>query len=142
MKRRLVIIATLALALVPALPAMGGGRPLEASLSGVNEVPANDSPAMGHADVTLNQGQQKVCVKLEITGLLGDVLAGHIHTGPSGVNGGIAVNLEVSSAEFTGCVDDVPKDVIKDIRQNPDQYYVNIHTTAIPSGEVRGQLSK
>ena len=59
-----------------------------------------------------------------------------------GVNGGVVVNLGVTSADYSACIDGVDGDLIKDIRQNPHHYYINIHTTAIPSGEIRGQLRK
>ena len=31
---------------------------------------------------------------------------------------------------------------LKDIIQHPQNYYVNIHTTAFTGGAIRGQLSK
>ena len=33
-------------------------------------------------------------------------------------------------------------DVVKDILQNPGNYYVNVHTSDFPAGAIRGQLSK
>ena len=40
-----------------------------------------------------------------------------------------------------GCVKDQAKSVLRDIKRNPDQYYVNVHTTDFPGGAVRGQLA-
>ena len=66
------------------------------------------------------------------------LVAAHIHIGAAGVAGGVAVPLSPTS----GCVDGVDKDLIKDIRQNPGNYYVNVHNADFPPGAVRGQLSK
>jgi len=40
-----------------------------------------------------------------------------------------------------GCVS-AGADQIKDIRQNPQNFYVNFHNADFPDGAVRGQLSK
>ncbi len=118
------------------------GRPLEASLSSDNEVPPSGTGATGTAEVTLNQGLGRVCVEIHAEGLAGDVVAGHIHTGVAGVNGGVVVNLGVNSADFENCIDGVDPTLIQDIRNNPEAYYINVHTTVVPSGEIRGQLSR
>ena len=142
MRKIFVVLAGLVALMGTAIPAMGEGRPLTASLSGANEVPASESPAVGVAHVTLNQGQEEVCVHIDSGGFLGAVVAGHIHKAPDGANGGVVVNLGVNSEVYNACIDGVDADLIKDIRQNPHEYYINVHTTAIPSGEIRGQLSK
>jgi hypothetical protein len=144
MKKRLVGVA-IALGMLAGSGigvASAGGRPLSADLSSANEVPDSGTGATGTAHLTLNQGQGEVCVQVESQDLAGMVVAGHIHVGASGNNGGVVVNLGVNSASFSGCVDGVDKALIKAIRQQPENYYVNIHTTAVGSGEIRGQLSK
>lgn len=122
-------------------PVEAGGRPLTAELSSANEVPPSGTGATGSAHLTLNQGQQEICFDIATSGLAGTVFAGHIHNAVAGVNGPVVVNLGLNSANQSGCVD-ADEALIKAIRQNPSDYYINVHTTAIPSGEVRGQLSK
>lgn len=137
-------IVLLTLVFVTALPAFGGGRPLSTDLSGQNEVPGSGSAATGTAHVTLNQGLGVVCAEIQTSGYAeGEViLAGHIHDGSTGVNGPIVVNLQVTSPDHSICVEGVDRDLIKDIRQNPGDYYINLHSNLTPSGVVRGQLSK
>ena len=141
-RRGLVAVLALATTILMAVPALGGGTPLSADLSDANEVPPSGTGASGTADLTLNQGLGEVCVDISASGLAGQVVAGHIHQAPAGVNGGVVVNLGVNSADYSACISDVDRELIKDIRQNPRNYYINIHTTAVPSGEIRGQLSR
>ncbi|HEY5890348.1 MAG TPA: CHRD domain-containing protein [Acidimicrobiia bacterium] len=139
-KLRILSILTV-LMMVMAIPAFAAGRSLSADLSPSNEVPPTASNASGTVDVLLNPAKGEVCVHLKSGGFEGAVIAGHIHEGPVGVNGPVVVNLEVNSATFENCVA-ADADLIKDIGRNPSDYYVNIHTTAFPGGEIRGQLSK
>lgn len=140
--RKIISFAVVAaLATVLAVPALAGGRPLSTSLEASNEVPPADSDASGFARVTLNQGLGEVCVDIEAGGFEGDVIAGHIHVGSSDVAGPVVINLGVNSANYSACVEADPG-LIKEIRQNPSDYYINVHSTAFPGGEIRGQLSK
>ena len=141
MKKLALIIAAVA-TMALAAPVSAGGRPLSADLSSANEVPNSGTGASGSAHVTLNQGQGQVCVDISSMDLTAPVVAGHIHFAPAGANGRVVVNLGVNSGNFSACIDDVDQDLIKQIRQNPENYYINVHTTAVPSGEIRGQLSK
>ena len=136
-------LTTVALVMALAVPAMGGGRPLTASLSGDQEVPGSGSSATGSAHLILNQGQGEICVEISSGGYAeGEVIvAGHIHAAPAGQNGPVVVNLLVTSPAHSICVS-VDADLVKEIRQNPDDYYINLHSNFTPSGVIRGQLSK
>ena len=141
MRKLALIVAALAL-LAVAAPAAAGGRPLTADLDAANEVgPGGDVGATGFAHVTLNQGQGEVCFHIDTDGLTTAPVAAHIHVGVAGVNGGVVVNLDWAGNGSSGCVS-ADADTIKAIRQNPDGYYINVHNPTVPSGAVRGQLSK
>ncbi|MQA92828.1 MAG: CHRD domain-containing protein [Gemmatimonas sp.] len=117
-----------------------GGLPLTTMLSGDAEVPPADPDGTGSALVTLNQGQDTVCFQLEWSDIAAPTRA-HIHRGVAGVNGGIVVAFFdfVDPAPETGCVA-ADAELVKEIRQNPADFYVNIHNDDFPGGAVRGQL--
>jgi hypothetical protein len=155
-RRPLVALVVFATLLLMSLPALAGGRPLTAELSADNEAPPVlvESDATGSAHVTLNQGQGEVCFEIEASGFTSDILFAHIHIAPAGVPGPVVVTLFDPGAPgpdvtlpadtefFADCIEGVDEDLIKAIRQNPDGYYVNIHTLNNPGGEIRGQLTK
>jgi CHRD domain len=69
--------------------------------------------------------------------------AAHIHEAPVGKAGDAVVTLSPPPTEGSSknCVN-VDKDLIKRIRQNPENFYVNVHNADFPDGAIRGQLSK
>lgn len=152
-RRRLsgtLVVAITGLALlVPAAPASAAVKTLEASLSGGNaEVPDPGDPnGSGGARVTIDVKKQKLCFTLVVLDITLPTAAAHIHEGAAGVAGGIAVTLEAPDeidgtgiGLATGCVKNQPRSLLRDIKNNPDQYYVNVHTSDFPGGAVRGQL--
>ena len=117
--------------------AAAGGHQLSADLSWDNLVPpASGTSATGSALFTFNQGQGEVCFDITTSGLSGAVLADHIHEAPAGVNGGVVLSL---GGLLSGCVAATPT-LIDAILQNPESYYLNLHTALNPAGEIRGQL--
>lgn len=119
-----------------------GGRPLSASLTGAAEVPGpGDTDGTGSAKVTLNQGKGQICFELTVANIAA-ATAAHIHTGVAGQAGGVVVTLSPpANGSSNNCVS-ADADLIKKIRQNPENYYVNVHNAEFPNGAVRGQLSK
>lgn len=148
--RLLALLATTAVVLTASAGVVGAdesGRRLSATLTGAAEVPGPGDPdASGTASITLNQGQNKVCFDVSWADIDGTVFASHIHVGTADVAGPVVVTLFTGSFGGTdavsGCAEDVDRDLMKAIRQDPSGYYVNVHSDVFPAGAVRGQLSR
>jgi hypothetical protein len=147
--RHTVLRAALAAGLVSlAVTGCGNMRPsqkmqiFEATLSPSQEVPATASTASGAAEVQFNENTNMLSWKVTYSGLSGPASAAHIH-GPAavGTNAGVVI-------PFTGDLNAQPISGEKAI--TPAQYadlaaglyYVNIHSSRFPGGEIRGQLRK
>ena len=119
------------------------GRKLDTMLTGAAEVPGpGDTDGGGTASFRFNQGKNQICYDITVTNIA--VATGaHIHDGAVGVAGDVVVTLMAPAADgkSSGCVD-ATADLIKRIRQNPENFYVNIHNVEFPGGAVRGQLGK
>ena len=149
-------LSILALAIVLSLgllifdsPISAGGRPLSATLSGAAEVPGPGDPdGSGVMNLTLNSGQEEICFELTVTDIAPPTRA-HIHRGVAGQNGGVVVFFFDTvidppipvPEDLQGCVD-VPRDLVKEIRKSPSDFYINIHNADFPAGALRGQLEK
>jgi len=148
----LVLAALVALALAGAASAAKldvadhGGRPLSTELAGAAEVPGPGDPdGSGTATITVNPGQEEVCWEINAAGIELPATAAHIHVGAAGVAGPVVVTLSApdASGSSSGCTTvDVDRDLAKAILKNPEDYYVNVHTSVFPAGAIRGQLSK
>jgi CHRD domain len=150
MRRRLLaaVAAIVFAVLIPAGPVgADAGRAFATMLTGAAEVPPADPDASGSASIILNQGLGTVCFDLSWENVDGTVFAAHIHFAPAGMNGPIVVPLFAGSFGGTdsvsGCIEDVDRDLIKAIRQDPSAYYVNVHSDPnFLGGAIRGQLGK
>jgi hypothetical protein len=55
----------------------------------------------------------------------------------------LAPPTEIADGGFglaKGCVRDQARSLLRDIRDNPGDYYATVHNEAFPGGAVRGQL--
>jgi hypothetical protein len=156
----LAVLAALALALpassIPAPEGTCDGTPLvslRATLSGVEEIDpetgnrgAGDLNASGRARVEVFP--EGVFYRLRFEGLEEKpATRGHIHLGAPGENGPILVTLfdspeEPVESRSKGCVapDVAPRAVIELLKENPGEFYVNVHNEEFPNGAIRGQL--
>lgn len=129
------------------------GTRFSIQLSGAEEVPENPHGDLDHGSVViwLNQGRGEVCWQFgELTLVAGEPLpsAAHIHEAPAGEFGDIVVTLFDPTTGTTPtsyptevvCVSGIDSALVKDIRKNPEDYYVNAHNATHPTGAVRGQL--
>ena len=150
------LVATLVAVLLAAFAAVSwadgrevfGDNELPTRLTGRQEVPPVDTQGSGRIELDFFQaasGNGFVCYQLQVTDLEGDVVAGHIHEAPRGVNGPIVIDLMPQIDSDNGYVEDcvtAPTSVISDVLDDPKGYYVNVHTEPYPDGEVRGQLHR
>ena len=134
-----------------------GGTPFMAVL--VPDAAGDPSTAAsGVALMTLNSGQEEVCFQVSWSNLSAPVSNAHIHRGAAGVNGPVVVPFAqpeypafptTTSGSVARCVF-ADRELVKEIRKNPELFYVNVHTrstppnpvTDRPSGAIRGQLTK
>jgi hypothetical protein len=79
-----------------------------------------------------------MCGGLRTTGLEG-VIGWHLHRGPPGSAGPVVVDLTPTLGDGPACVS-VPFELLREIRNDPNGFYVDVETTALPGGALRGQL--
>lgn len=102
-----------------------------------------ESRAFGAALVAINGTRLAFSVAI-VNPARETFVAGHIHIGAAGSNGGVVVLLfEGSSSSRLFLQADrleISADTAAAICGNPAGFYVNYHTTQDPQGAVRGQL--
>ena len=111
-------------------------------LRGANENPPVTTTAVGSFFITLDAANNMTW-EINTGGVTSPTLS-HIHVGAAGTNGGVVVTFASSAAAFNGRRvtgrATLTTELANQIRANPAGYYVNVHTTANPTGELRGQL--
>lgn len=108
-------------------------------LSGAQEVPANNLTATGYSTVALNPATKTISGTVVTSGVVGT--GAHIHDGLAGQNGPIIVPLAGGPAVWTVPAGTTLTDA-QIAKLAAGEYYINVHTTALPDGAIRGQLNR
>jgi CHRD domain len=103
-----------------------------------NLQPVQGATGSGNATFSFRVGQSQLCYTLTVTGLT-NVTAAHIHR----VDGGaVVVPLTApTTGSSSGCAT-VDKELLQEIVRAPASFYVNVHTSAYPDGQVQGRLTR
>lgn len=112
------------------------------NLDGLQEVPPVATPGYGLGTLTLDDATGDFSISGNFYDLIGTTTVSHIHgAGGIGVNAGVVValtvDLGVSTGTFSGAgTFTAPQmtDLLNEL------YYVNVHSTFKPGGEIRGQI--
>ena len=110
----------------------------KASLTGNSETPATGSAATGSATLTYDTTTKIFTAVITYSGVT--ATAGHIHKGDVGVAGGVIFPFSSLTSPITYTSQPLDAGQQTDLMSN--LYYVNLHSTAFPKGEIRGQLIK
>jgi hypothetical protein len=148
MRTRLAVFGGLAVAalLTTVAPATAAQDAiLTTTMTGAGENPPNASPGTGTAVVFVDADSHMACISFRFSGLVAPSTNGHIHEGAAGTNGPVRIPFS-PPATFGGtsggkffCTT-VAADILDRLTANPAGWYVNIHSTVFPGGEIRGQL--
>lgn len=118
-----------------------------ADLRGTNEVPPTGSTAFGSAFVSIDTIANTLTWEVTTSGIASPTLA-HIHPGAAGTNGSPLINFATSAAQIPGgrtkgsiSIAGLTPTQLNDLLTSPQNFYVNVHSTAFGGGEIRGQLT-
>ena len=138
-----------------------------AQLTGYQEVPTLSTPASGSFDVEISKDGNSLAYTLSYEGFATNVLFAHIHIGRPAVNGGVMVflctnaappagvpvppacplgggtvsgNLTAADVLATGGVAANDFDAFV-AALRAEAGYANVHSTANPGGQLRGQVT-
>lgn len=113
-------------------------------MTGGQETPAVTTNATGTIEANYNRLTKTLSYKVTFSGLSGNATAAHIHgLGEPGVTAGVLQTFSpfpaASSGTYSGSL------LIDGVKFTEEyllgnRYYINIHTAANGSGEIRGQL--
>jgi len=139
----------------------------DADLSGPAESPPNASPGTGFAQAIFDDNTQTLQIEVQFSGLLGTTTASHIHaatTSPGAGTAGVATTtpyfvgfpLGVTSGSYSNTLDLTASSSYNSSyitahggttagaetalisAMESGTAYLNIHTTVVPGGEIRG----
>ena len=143
MRIRNPIVFAATLLFVPAIASQGlADTGYTVTVNATQEVPVNASAAIGSGTLIVNLAQTQVTYNITYSGLSSNRTAQHIH-GPAGAsaNAGVLVPLS-ATGNRSGTISGIaPITSLIAGYMATGQTYVNIHTSGLPGGEIRGQVA-
>ena len=140
-----LLLACCATLLAGLSPAHADDAILRTTLTGAAERPGPGDPdATGQATVFIDDDTDRLCLYMTWSNVDGTLTGLHIHLAPPTAPGPIVVPFSVppSNATFTfQCVAVANEALLDNLAANPQQYYLNLHSTLYPGGAIRGQLA-
>ena len=124
--------------LAPPPPAFNADMTYNVNLSGSQEVPAVTTMSMATAVVEIDEDLPAFSVSVDVSGLT-DVTGVHVHDGGIGMNGPVAFPLtDAGNGTYVLAETNISPSNLDALTSG--EWYLNVHTTANPNGEVRGQI--
>ncbi|WP_394224017.1 CHRD domain-containing protein [Alteromonas gracilis] len=124
--------------LAPPPPPFNADMTYNISLSGAQEVPAVSTMSMASAVVEIDEDLPAFSVSVDVSGLT-DVTGVHVHDGGIGMNGPVAFPLtDAGDGTYVLAETNISPSNLDALTNG--EWYLNVHTSANPSGEVRGQI--
>jgi hypothetical protein len=110
-------------------------------IDATQEVPTNASTGTGTAFVLNDKGGAALYVTGSFTGLAANATNGHIHKAAAGANGAVVVPFTIVTGATSG-VFSAAANMSTQQQSDLDNglYYVNVHSSLYPGGEIRGQI--
>jgi hypothetical protein len=144
-----VAVGAFALVAATALADQPAPRTFVAVLTAEDEVPrcapaGNDARGVAVFRV-VDEAAGLVRYKLVANNIPGNTTAAHIHLAPKGTPGGVIQPLPFTPGEEQGVIGEgtfTNPALLAEIRANPQNYYVNLHSTVCGPGVIRGQLDE
>ncbi|MGD9724565.1 MAG: CHRD domain-containing protein [Pirellulales bacterium] len=142
MRRSTMLVCALAAALVCAQRTQAAIILFDINLDGLQETPPVATPGSGVGTLTLDDSDNSYSITGTFQDLIGTTNNAHIH-GPAapGVAAGVVVGLTfdfgVTSGNYSGAGTFTAGQVTNLMAE---LFYVNIHSTFRPGGEIRGQI--
>jgi hypothetical protein len=115
-----------------------GTHRAQQTLSGANEVPSNASTATGVGTLQIT-ADGAVSGTVTVSGMT--ATAAHIHLAPAGQNGPVIVPLVKTGDNAFAAAEGAKLTDTQYASYLAGNLYVNVHSAAVPGGEVRAQLA-
>lgn len=167
MRKTLITAATAAVALGIGSVAVAGGFQYRTTATGEEEVPVRSTTAEAKLNLKVDRGGEQATYNLRITEPIVNLTMAHLHVGPVGSNGPVAVWLYPSAPPLQLIPGTTEGRVAKGSIEaaslcysptapycsngagdwsafvadlDAGRVYLNVHTSQFPGGEVRGQV--